>query len=79
MHATLIRESARLIHSLARSPIQGMGLEVAGVEYNEHRGVIVDDYLQTTNKNIFAVGDVCTQYKVRQRWFSCSVWQWRRY
>jgi pyruvate/2-oxoglutarate dehydrogenase complex dihydrolipoamide dehydrogenase (E3) component len=47
-----------------RAPnVQGLGLEQAGVGYDERRGIIVDDLLRTTNKNIFAAGDICLRYK----------------
>ena len=36
----------------------GLGLEVAGVAYTE-RGVIVSDRLATTNRRVFAAGEVC--------------------
>eukprot|EP00753_Platysulcus_tardus_P010728 PLAT300.1.p1 GENE.PLAT300.1~~PLAT300.1.p1 ORF type:complete len:683 (+),score=331.18 PLAT300.1:33-2051(+) len=53
-----------LLIATGRKPnVTGMGLEEAGVEFTEHHGVKVTDMLQTTNKNIFAVGDVCTGYK----------------
>ena len=31
--------------------------------YDEQRGVHVDDFLQTRNRNIYAAGDVCMQHK----------------
>ncbi len=37
---------------------QGLGLEVAGVEINKQQAVVVNQSFQTSNKNIFAVGDV---------------------
>jgi mercuric reductase len=37
---------------------QGLGLEVAGVKIDKRQAVIVNQYFQTSNKNIFAVGDV---------------------
>jgi mercuric reductase len=37
---------------------QWLGLEVAGVEIDKRQAVIVNQYFQTSNKNIFAVGDV---------------------
>jgi len=36
----------------------GLGLENAGVEIDKNGAVIVDEYSQTTAKNIYAVGDV---------------------
>ena len=46
-----------------RSPnVENLNLEAVGVEYNQ-QGIIVDDYLQTTNPRIYAVGDVCMQWK----------------
>jgi len=35
----------------------------AGVKYNEREGVMVDDYLRTTNPRVFAAGDVCLRFK----------------
>lgn len=35
----------------------------SGVEYDSRTGVIVNDKLQTSNKNIYAVGDVCSMFK----------------
>ncbi|GAB4342764.1 MAG: mercuric reductase [Candidatus Abyssubacteria bacterium] len=42
--------------------VDGLNLEVAAVEYNK-AGVMVDDTLKTANKNIYAAGDVCLDYK----------------
>ncbi len=42
--------------------VAGIGLEAANVEF-EPSGVKVDDRLQTTNKRIYAVGDVATRFK----------------
>jgi pyruvate/2-oxoglutarate dehydrogenase complex dihydrolipoamide dehydrogenase (E3) component len=47
-----------------RAPnVQGLGLEKAGVEYDERRGVTVNDNLRTTNRRIFSAGDVCMAWK----------------
>ncbi|MCU0550589.1 MAG: mercuric reductase [Leptolyngbya sp. Prado105] len=46
-----------------RSPnVEGLNLEAVGVTYNAS-GVVVDDYLQTTNPRIYAAGDICMQWK----------------
>jgi pyruvate/2-oxoglutarate dehydrogenase complex dihydrolipoamide dehydrogenase (E3) component/uncharacterized membrane protein YdjX (TVP38/TMEM64 family) len=42
--------------------LEGLGLEEAGVEYSS-QGVIVDQRLRTTNRRIFAAGDICSKYK----------------
>ncbi|MDH3404111.1 MAG: mercuric reductase [Acidobacteriota bacterium] len=53
----------RLLVSVGRKPnTEGLGLEAAGVEYSRH-GVTVDDRLRTSNRRIFAVGDVASRYK----------------
>jgi pyruvate/2-oxoglutarate dehydrogenase complex dihydrolipoamide dehydrogenase (E3) component/uncharacterized membrane protein YdjX (TVP38/TMEM64 family) len=47
-----------------RAPnVEDLNLEVAGVQYDSRRGVLVDDYLRTTNPDIFAAGDVCMDLK----------------
>jgi pyruvate/2-oxoglutarate dehydrogenase complex dihydrolipoamide dehydrogenase (E3) component len=47
-----------------RAPnVEGLNLEAVGVEYDDHKGVIVDDYLRTTNSRIYAAGDICLRFK----------------
>jgi pyruvate/2-oxoglutarate dehydrogenase complex dihydrolipoamide dehydrogenase (E3) component len=43
--------------------VDGLGLEAAGVDYDQRRGISVDDHLRTTNRRIYAAGDVCSGYK----------------
>ena len=43
--------------------VEGLGLESAGVAFDTRTGVNVDDHLRTTNKRIYAAGDVCLRYK----------------
>jgi pyruvate/2-oxoglutarate dehydrogenase complex dihydrolipoamide dehydrogenase (E3) component len=46
-----------------RAPnVEGLGLEAAGVAY-DRTGVKVDDRLRTTNRNIFAAGDICSHFQ----------------
>lgn len=53
-----------ILLSVGRAPnVAGIGLESAGVEFDARRGVIVDDYLRTTNPNVYAAGDVCMNWK----------------
>ena len=52
-----------ILVGVGRTPnIESLGLDAVGVEYNKY-GVQVNDRLQTTNKKIFAAGDVCLPYK----------------
>jgi pyruvate/2-oxoglutarate dehydrogenase complex dihydrolipoamide dehydrogenase (E3) component len=43
--------------------VDGLGLDIAGVTFDEREGIQVDDALRTTNPRIFAAGDVCMKYK----------------
>ncbi len=53
----------KLLVSTGRVPnIDGLNLEAAGVEYTSD-GVIVDDNLHTSNRSIFACGDVASAHK----------------
>ena len=43
--------------------VEGLNLEAAGVSHAPRHGVQVNDLLQTTNRHIFAAGDVCLKWK----------------
>lgn len=43
--------------------VRGLALEAASVEYHELRGITVDDRMRTTNRRIFAAGDVASRFK----------------
>jgi len=47
-----------------RAPnVDGLGLETVGVDYDRREGVKVNDHLQTTNRRIYAAGDICMSAK----------------
>lgn len=53
-----------LLLATGRAPnVSGLGLEAAGVAFDAKRGVQVDDLLRTSNRCIYAVGDVCHKFK----------------
>jgi pyruvate/2-oxoglutarate dehydrogenase complex dihydrolipoamide dehydrogenase (E3) component len=53
----------QLLVAVGRSPnVEGLGLEDAGVAYSK-KGVQVNDRLQTTRRNIYAAGDICSPYQ----------------
>jgi len=67
----LVREGAQtdieadeILVAAGRAPVvEGLNLEAAGVEYDRGKGVKVNDRLQTTNKRIYAAGDVASPYR----------------
>ncbi len=53
-----------ILIGIGRAPnVEHLNLEGIGVEYDLHGGITVNDYLQTTNPNIYAAGDVCLKHK----------------
>jgi pyruvate/2-oxoglutarate dehydrogenase complex dihydrolipoamide dehydrogenase (E3) component len=57
-------EVDEILVAVGRAPnVEGLGLESAGVAYDRTSGVQVDDRLRTTNRRIYAAGDVCTPLK----------------
>jgi pyruvate/2-oxoglutarate dehydrogenase complex dihydrolipoamide dehydrogenase (E3) component len=55
-------ECDALLVAVGRAPNVELGLEAAGVAYTR-RGVEVDDRLRTTNRRIYAVGDVASPFQ----------------
>jgi pyruvate/2-oxoglutarate dehydrogenase complex dihydrolipoamide dehydrogenase (E3) component len=52
-----------ILVAAGRTPnVDGLNLEAVGVAF-DHRGISVDDLLRTTNRRIFAAGDVCSAFK----------------
>jgi pyruvate/2-oxoglutarate dehydrogenase complex dihydrolipoamide dehydrogenase (E3) component len=54
---------ALLIAAGRKPAVKGLGLAAAGIEYDDRLGVKVNDRLQTTNPNVYAVGDVASRYQ----------------
>ncbi len=53
-----------ILVATGRTPnCQGLNLEAAGVAWDPVKGVLVDDFLRTKNKMIYAAGDVCSAFK----------------
>jgi pyruvate/2-oxoglutarate dehydrogenase complex dihydrolipoamide dehydrogenase (E3) component len=53
-----------LLIATGRKPtVKGLGLKDAGIEYDKRLGVKVNDRLQTTNPDVYAVGDVASKYQ----------------
>jgi pyruvate/2-oxoglutarate dehydrogenase complex dihydrolipoamide dehydrogenase (E3) component len=53
-----------ILIGVGRAPnVDGLNLEAAGVQFDRRTGVKVDDHLRTTNRRIFAAGDICFPYK----------------
>jgi len=53
-----------LLIATGRKPnVAGLGLEKAGIDYDERSGIEINDRMQTTNPDIYAVGDVASKYQ----------------
>lgn len=53
----------QILVAVGRAPnVEGMDLEKVGVEYTK-KGVTIDDKFRTTNKRIYAAGDICSPYQ----------------
>ena len=54
----------RILVAVGRVPnVEQLGLSDAGVRYDTRTGITVDDRLRTTNKRIYAAGDICSRFK----------------
>lgn len=62
-HADSVTVDEILVGAGRKPNIEGMNLEQVKVDYDSRRGVVVNDYLQTTNPKIYAGGDICMDWK----------------
>lgn len=60
--ADTIKGSHLLVATGRQANVDGLGLEKAGIEYSAG-GITVDQRLRTTNKKVFAIGDVVGGYQ----------------
>ena len=52
-----------ILVAVGRAPnLEGLELHTAGVAF-DNRGVAVDDHLRTSNRRVYAAGDICSAYK----------------
>jgi pyruvate/2-oxoglutarate dehydrogenase complex dihydrolipoamide dehydrogenase (E3) component len=53
-----------ILVAAGRAPnVEGIGLEDAGIRFDAKRGVAVDDFLRTSNRRVYAVGDCALEAK----------------
>jgi pyruvate/2-oxoglutarate dehydrogenase complex dihydrolipoamide dehydrogenase (E3) component len=59
---TVLRGDALLVAAGRAPNVEGLGLEAAGIACTP-RGVTVDDRLRTSNRRVFAIGDVASRHQ----------------
>jgi pyruvate/2-oxoglutarate dehydrogenase complex dihydrolipoamide dehydrogenase (E3) component len=60
---SVVLEGDAILVGVGRRPnVEGLGLELAGVAYDA-KGVTVDAYLRTSNRRIYAAGDICSPFQ----------------
>ncbi len=53
-----------ILVSAGRTPnVDGLNLEQVGIAHDLRKGVQVNDYLQTTNPQVYAAGDICMDWR----------------
>ena len=53
-----------ILTGIGRVPaVSGLNLEAAGVAFTAESGIKIDDFLRTTNRRIYAAGDVCLDHQ----------------
>ncbi len=53
-----------LLVAVGRSPnVESLGLEAAGIKFDRRHGIQVGDDFRTSNRHVFAAGDVCSRFK----------------
>ena len=53
-----------ILLSVGRVPaMDGLGLEIAGIDSDPATGIVTDDFLRTSNPRVYAAGDVCLALK----------------
>ncbi|SRR5665213_491773 len=57
-------EADEILLSIGRVPnVEELGLDIAGISVDQKQALKIDDYLRTTNSNVYAAGDVCMDLK----------------
>jgi len=57
-------EVDEILVAVGRAPnVEGLGLEAAGIAFDARKGVQVNDRLRTSNRRVYAAGDICFPYK----------------
>ena len=58
-------DSEEIFYALGRKPaVDGLGLELAGVEFEKSGAISVNQMMQTTQSHVFAAGDVTGLYEI---------------
>lgn len=57
-------QADEILLSIGRVPnVEELCLEAAGTEFDPEQGVTVDDFMRSTNPNVYAAGDACLSLK----------------
>jgi len=57
-------QADEILLSVGRIPnVEELGLKAAAIEFDTDQGIKVDDFLRSTNPNVYAAGDVCLSLK----------------
>jgi pyruvate/2-oxoglutarate dehydrogenase complex dihydrolipoamide dehydrogenase (E3) component len=71
-------QADEVLLSIGQVPnVEELDLETAGAEFDADQGIRVDDFLCSTNANVYAAGDVCLELKFGRGSGSRAVWELR--
>jgi pyruvate/2-oxoglutarate dehydrogenase complex dihydrolipoamide dehydrogenase (E3) component len=62
-HTSTVTADQILVSTGQAPNVETLNLEAAGIVYDPDAGIRVNDFLQTTNPDIYAAGDVCVRRK----------------